>query len=57
MGTVPVWFKKTLENIDGVSNIFVDLEGKKASFEVKNEILVEKAVSKVTNAGYKASIV
>ena len=46
--------QKTLEGIDGISNISVDLEEKKASFETTDDNLIEKAVKEVTNAGYKA---
>jgi copper chaperone CopZ len=46
--------QKTLEEIDGIANISVNLEGKKASFETTDNNLIEKAVKKVTNAGYKA---
>jgi len=47
--------QKTLEEIDGISNISVDLEDKKASFEITDDNLIEKAVKEVTEAGYKAS--
>ena len=47
--------QKTLENINGISKISVNLEGKKASFETTDDSLVEKAIKEVTDAGYKAS--
>jgi copper chaperone CopZ len=47
--------QKTLEGIEGVSNISVDLEGKKAFFETTDDQLIDKAVKEVTKAGYKAS--
>lgn len=47
--------QRTLEEIDGISNVNVDLEGKKASFETNDDALIEKAIKEVTEAGYKAS--
>ncbi len=47
--------KRALEEIDGISNVSVDLEGKKASFEAVAESLVEKAVRQINEAGYQAS--
>ncbi len=47
--------QRTLEEIEGLSNISVDLEGKKASFNTNDEALIEKAIKEVTEAGYKAS--
>ena len=47
--------QKTLEGIEGISNISVDLDGKKAYFETTDNNLIEKAVKEVTEAGYKAS--
>jgi copper chaperone CopZ len=47
--------QKTLEEINGLANISVDLEGKKAIFETTDHNLIEKAVKEVTEAGYKAS--
>ncbi len=47
--------KKTLENIAGISDVAVDLSGKKASFSVTEDSLVDKAVTAVTDAGYPAS--
>ncbi len=47
--------KKTLESIDGISKVIVDLNGKKADFEVTDEALIEKAVKEINEAGYKAS--
>lgn len=47
--------QKTLEEIDGISNVSVDLEGKKASFDVQRPDLIDQAILLVTEAGYKAS--
>ena len=47
--------QKTLEGIEGITNISVDLDDKKASFETTDNNLIEKAVKKVTEAGYKTS--
>ncbi len=47
--------QKTLEGIQGLSDISVDLEGKKASFATSDQGLVKKAVDAVTDAGYPAS--
>lgn len=47
--------QKTLEGIDGISNISVDLEGKKANFDVDSPELTDQAVKAVTDAGYPAS--
>ncbi len=47
--------QKTLEGIQGLSDISVDLEGKKAVFETSDQNLVQTAVDAVTNAGYPAS--
>jgi len=47
--------QKTLEGIDGISNVFVDLNGKKATFEADSQNLVTKAINEINEAGYKAS--
>ena len=47
--------QRTLEEIDGITEVSVDLDGKKAIFSADNESLVDKAVKEVTEAGYKAS--
>jgi Cu+-exporting ATPase len=47
--------QKTLEGIQGLSDISVDLEGKKAVFAASDEGLVQTAVDAVTKAGYPAS--
>jgi len=47
--------KKTLEDIAGISDVVVDLSGKKASFSVTRDSLVDQAVAAVTQAGYPAS--
>lgn len=47
--------RKTLEYIDGISDITVDLEGKKASFTLSGGAdIVEKAISAIDDAGYTA---
>jgi len=47
--------QKTLEEIKGLSEIFVDLDGKKARFETDDDTLIEKAITAVSEAGYPAS--
>ncbi len=47
--------KKTLEQIDGVSNVEVSLDEKKAFFDADTSDLIDKAIKEVTEAGYKAS--
>jgi copper chaperone CopZ len=47
--------QRTLEGIKGISNVVVDLNGKKADFEVSEATLVEKAIKEINEAGYKAS--
>jgi len=47
--------KKTLEEIDGVSNVSVSIDEKKAFFDADTSDLIEKAIKEVTEAGYKAS--
>ena len=46
--------QRTLEKIDGISNVSVDLNAKKASFNADNPELVDKAIKKINEAGYKA---
>ncbi len=47
--------KKTLEEIDGVSNVSVSLDEKKAFFDARNSDLIDTAIKKINEAGYKAS--
>lgn len=47
--------QRTLEEIDGISNVSVDLDGKKATFNADSTALVDTAIKEVTEAGYKAS--
>ncbi len=47
--------QKTLEGIQGLSDISVDLEGKNAVFSTSDQSLVETAVDAVSKAGYPAS--
>ena len=47
--------QRTLEGIKGISRVSVDLDGKKADFEVNDEALIEKAVKEINEAGYQAS--
>ncbi|MCP3875230.1 MAG: heavy-metal-associated domain-containing protein [Desulfobacteraceae bacterium] len=47
--------QKTLEEIEGISNVSVDLEEKKASFDIEQEDLVDTAIKQINDAGYKAS--
>lgn len=47
--------KRTLEQIDGVSNVSVNLDTKKASFDASSSDLIDKAIQEVNEAGYRAS--
>ncbi len=47
--------QKTLEGIQGLSDISVDLEGKSAVFTTSDQGLVQTAVDAVSKAGYPAS--
>ena len=47
--------QQTLEGINGISKVFVDLNGKKATFEAASQDLVATAIKEVNEAGYKAS--
>ena len=47
--------QKTLEEIDGISNVSVDLDAKKASFNADHSELIDKAIKEINEAGYKAS--
>ena len=47
--------RRTLEEIEGISNVSVDLEAKKARFNAASPDLVDQAVQLVTEAGYPAS--
>ena len=49
--------QKALEGIEGISDVLVDLKGKKAVFEADNENLIAEAVKKIDEAGYKASVI
>jgi len=49
--------KKTLEEIDGISNVSVRLDTKKAFFDADTSDLIDTAIKEVNEAGYKASIV
>jgi copper chaperone CopZ len=46
---------KTLEEIPGISNVSVDLEGKKAVFDADTPNLIDKALAAVTGVGYTVS--
>ena len=48
--------QKTLAAINGISDISVDLEAKKASFSIQEEALVGQAIDAVTKAGYPAAL-
>ena len=48
--------QKTLETINGISDISVDLEAKKAIFSIQEESLVGQAIDAVTKAGYPAAL-
>ncbi len=47
--------QRALENINGISNVSVDLDGKSASFDASSPQLIDLAVQEVIEAGYKAS--
>ncbi len=47
--------QRTLEEIAGISNVSVDLDAKKASFDVTREELIDKAIKEINEAGYNAS--
>lgn len=47
--------QRTLEGISGISKVFVDLNGKKATFEAESPDLIARAVKEINEAGYKAS--
>ncbi len=46
---------RTLEEIDGISKILVDLDTKKAIFTVDTSTNIDLAIEKINDAGYKAS--
>jgi copper chaperone CopZ len=46
---------RTLEEIEGITDVSVDLEGKKASFQASNDTLVDTAIQEIQKAGYTAS--
>ena len=46
--------QRTLEQIEGISNVSVDLNAKKASFDTDNSELVDKAIKEINKAGYRA---
>ncbi|MCK5163719.1 MAG: heavy-metal-associated domain-containing protein [Desulfobacula sp.] len=47
--------QRTLEEIDGVSNVSVDLDGEKASFKADHQGVIDIAIKQINEAGYKAS--
>ena len=48
--------QRTLEEIEGIFNVSVDLEAKKAFFDADDTSgLIDEAIKEVTEAGYKAS--
>jgi len=47
--------QRTLDEIEGISNVSVDLDGKKATFDADTADLINTAIKEVTEAGYKAS--
>ena len=47
--------QRTLEEIDGVSNVSVDLDGKKASFKADHQGVIDIAIKQINEAEYKAS--
>lgn len=47
--------QRTLEEINGITNVSVNLEEKKAQFTADTSELADQAVKLVTEAGYPAS--
>lgn len=47
--------QRTLEAIEGISNVLVDLDGKKANFDADTPALIDIAIEKINEAGYTAS--
>lgn len=46
--------QRTLEEIKGIRDVSVDLDGKKATFETDDDALIETAIKEIAEAGYKA---
>ena len=45
------------ENMDGVSSSFVDLEGKKGTFEIDQEkVTTQQIIDEITKLGYTATV-
>ncbi len=45
------------EQLDGVSSVFVDLDGKKGTWEIDPaKISADKIISAITELGYKATV-
>lgn len=45
------------EQLDGVSSAFVDLEGKKGTWEIDNaKVNAEKIIEEIVKLGYKAAV-
>lgn len=45
------------EQLDGVSSVFVDLEGKKGSWEIDStKVSAEKIIAAIAELGYTASV-
>ncbi len=47
--------QRTLESIEGITGVQVDLNGRQARFDVVDPRLVDKAIQEINEAGYKAS--
>jgi len=47
--------QKAVEGVSGSSNVYVDLDGKKVSFEVKSSNVIDDVKSAITFAGYTVS--
>ncbi len=46
------------EQIEGVSSVFVDLDGKKGTWEIDpSKVNADKIIAAITELGYKASVV
>ncbi len=46
------------EQIDGVTSSFVDLEGKKGTFEFdESKVTTDKIIEEISKLGYKANVI
>lgn len=47
--------QRTLDAIEGISNVSVDLDGKQARFDTDTPARIETAIQQINEAGYTAS--